>query len=82
MEGTVIIGLKELRSIIAECVRQELKVVHDPESLLTVDEVAEILKVHPGHIYRIKDKIGHIKEGSSVRFKRGDVDRYINSKIK
>ena len=78
----IILGESDLRRIIAEEVSKAIEVLQDPNKLLTVGEVSEILQVHPGHIYRIKDRIGFIKQGSSVRFKRSDVDAYINANFK
>lgn len=81
MEKIIVIGEGALRTLIAEEISRVIGsgAVHRPDSLLTVEEVAGWLQVHPGHVYRIKDKIGFIKQGSAVRFKRSDVDRFINS---
>lgn len=52
------------------------------ESMLTVQQVADMLGVSIYHIYRLKDKPGGIpayKIGRCVRFKPSEVEAYISS---
>jgi putative molybdopterin biosynthesis protein len=45
-----------------------------PDSLLTTDEVAEVLRVHPKHVYRLlKQGLPGRRVGSEWRFSRADV---------
>ena len=50
-----------------------------PEPLLTVEEVAEYLKVSAGSIYNrvSKGEIPFVKIGTSVRFRRSEIDRWV-----
>lgn len=50
-----------------------------PEPLMTVDEIAGYLKVSPGHIYNCvsKGEIPFVKVGAAVRFRRSEVDRWV-----
>ena len=47
------------------------------EKLLTVKEVAAILQVDEQTIYRKKDEIGYSKPFGQIRFKREDVETYL-----
>ena len=51
----------------------------DPEALMTADEVADYLKVSTGTIYNrvSKGEIRFLKVGSSVRFRRSEIDRWV-----
>lgn len=50
-----------------------------PEPLLTVDELADYLKVSPGTVYNrvSKGEIPFVKIGAAVRFRRAEVDRWV-----
>lgn len=47
--------------------------------LLTVKEVAELLKLKPGKIYELKaeHKIPYVKIGGALRFRRSDIESWI-----
>jgi excisionase family DNA binding protein len=45
--------------------------------LLTVDEVAGILRVSRSYVYEQKHRIGYVKLGRQVRFCRDALDRFI-----
>lgn len=47
--------------------------------LITVDELARMLKLSRSKIYDLKDKIGWYRVGGSVRFREEDVLRYLES---
>ena len=49
--------------------------------ILTVQEVATILRMKPVSIYRMAQKnlIPHFKIGVSLRFKRADIDALTNT---
>lgn len=47
-------------------------------TLLTVDELARMLKLSRSKIYDLKEKIGYLKVGGSVRFTETDVLRYLD----
>jgi excisionase family DNA binding protein len=46
-------------------------------NLLTVEDVAAALQLSRSKVYEIKDKIGYLKIGGAVRFKREDLDSFI-----
>ena len=48
-----------------------------PEKLLTVKEVAEMLQVDEATVYRRKDQIGYSKPFGQIRFRREDVEAYL-----
>ncbi len=52
------------------------------EELLTVDEVAKILKVHPKSVYRwvYERKLDACKVGKNVRFTEGQVAAFVAGK--
>ena len=52
------------------------------EPLLTVDEIAKYLKVQPSTIYQWTHQgfIPHIKLGNLVRFKQGQVEKWLETK--
>jgi len=52
--------------------------------LLTIGEVAEQLRVSSSWIYRKckTGKIPHCKLGRTVRFKQGDIDRWVDGHTK
>lgn len=50
-----------------------------PARLLTVAEVAEILRVSRAHVYSVKHQIGYVKFGRAVRFDGEAVQRFISS---
>lgn len=50
-----------------------------PEGLMTVDDVADYLKISPGTIYNrvSKGEIPFVKVGAAVRFRRIELDRWV-----
>jgi excisionase family DNA binding protein len=52
----------------------------DPENqvLLTVDEVAEILRVPRSWIYSHQDQLPTVRLGRYVRFKRSEIDLFLD----
>jgi excisionase family DNA binding protein len=53
--------------------------VSPPLALLTVDEVAEILRVSRTYVYEQKHRIGFVRLGRQIRFMRDALDRFIVS---
>jgi excisionase family DNA binding protein len=53
--------------------------VSPPLALLTVDEVAEILRVSRTYVYEQKHRIGFVRLGRQIRFMRDALDRFIAS---
>jgi excisionase family DNA binding protein len=51
---------------------------HDSESMLTVEDCAEYLRVHPSTIYRLvkKKELPAFKVGRAWRFTRESIDRW------
>jgi excisionase family DNA binding protein len=51
-------------------------------TVLTLEEAAEFLKVHPSTIYRLlrKHKIPAFKIGSDWRFKRESIEKWIEKR--
>lgn len=51
-----------------------------PAELLTVDEVAGLLKFHPVYIRRLfaHGRLGGVKLGRALRFRPQDVERFVN----
>lgn len=47
-------------------------------NLLTVTEVARMLRLSRSKIYNLKDKIGWYRVGGSVRFREEDILRYLD----
>lgn len=54
------------------------------EPLMTVEEVAEYLRFKPGTIRQwVKTReIPHVKAGRSTRFRKSDIDRWIEERTK
>jgi excisionase family DNA binding protein len=50
-----------------------------PESVMTVQEVADFLRVNPRTVYRlaVRRKLPGFKVGTTWRFKRADIDDWI-----
>ncbi len=51
----------------------------DAEQLMTVPEVAAVLRKSPDWVYRHQDEIGAAYVGSSVRFHKKEVDAYLRT---
>ena len=49
----------------------------DAEQLMTVPEVAAVLRKSPDWVYRHQDEIGAAYVGRSVRFQKGEVEAYL-----
>ena len=47
-------------------------------SLLTVEDVARMLKLSRSKVYALKEKIGHYKLDGAVRFREEDVYAYLD----
>tara|TARA_R100001443_G_scaffold11137_1_gene20782 strand:+ start:3047 stop:3241 length:195 start_codon:yes stop_codon:yes gene_type:complete len=54
----------------------------DQLKLLTVPEVAEMLSISKSHVHALRatGKLKFIKIGSSVRYKRTDIQRFIDER--
>jgi len=54
-----------------------------PDEILTIDEVATYLKAGKRTVYRLaaSDRLPAFKLGGTWRFRRGDLDRWIASRI-
>lgn len=54
------------------------------ESLLTVDDLADLLQFKRQSIYNLvhKGKIPFIKVGKALRFNVSDIEKYLNTEIK
>ena len=46
--------------------------------LLSVEDVARMLKVSRSKVYALKEKIGHYKLGGAVRFREEDIHAYLD----
>ena len=51
----------------------------DAEQLMTVPEVAAVLRKSPDWVYRHQDEIGVVRPGRNVRFQKEDVEAYIRN---
>ena len=51
----------------------------DAEQLMTVPEVAAVLRKSPDWVYRHQDEIGVVRAGRNVRFQKEDVEAYIRN---
>jgi excisionase family DNA binding protein len=49
--------------------------------LLTVDEVADILRVSRRTVYDLKRKIGYCRIGGAIRFREEDVEAFISESV-
>lgn len=49
------------------------------DPLLTVPEVAALLRVSRDYVYGAKHRIGYVHLGRAIRFRREDVERFIRS---
>ena len=51
-------------------------------TLMTPEDLARMLKVSRGHVYRLvsKRRVPFVKLGGSVRFRRERIERWIESK--
>jgi len=49
-------------------------------SLMSVADLATMLQVSREKIYRLKDEIGFVRIGASIRFTRAAVDAYLASR--
>ena len=47
------------------------------ESLLTIRELSDLLRLSRSQCYELKEKIGYLKVGGAVRFRREDVVRFL-----
>jgi len=49
--------------------------------ILTVEELAELVRVKPVTIYRLvrRDEIPHFRVGRTIRFRRDDVERIVDT---
>ena len=56
---------------------------HQPDEILTIDEVAAYLKAGKRTVYRLaaNGKLPAFKLGGTWRFRRGDLDQWIASRI-
>jgi excisionase family DNA binding protein len=54
-----------------------------PEKLMTLEEVAEYLRLSVHTIYKMaqKGKIPALKAGKKWRFRKGDIDRWLSTGI-
>ncbi len=86
MENILIVNKNDLRTIIGEVVQENLRAfanwiqtsrvdTNDSEKLLTLKEAAEMLKISPTTLYRLRKKgvIPVYGLESSIYFKKGDI---------
>jgi excisionase family DNA binding protein len=45
--------------------------------LYTINQVAEMLQLHPNTVSKLKYRIGYIRVGGSIRFSQEQIDAYI-----
>lgn len=78
-EPMVVMAVSDLKEVIRQVLKEERpdrsSDIH-VEKLYTVEEAAELLKRHPKTIYKIKHRIGFIREGSGIRFKASALQDY------
>jgi len=48
-------------------------------NLLTVKEVAAMMRVSAAQVYAMANKIGHIRIGTSIRFRTVDVEAFLDA---
>ena len=63
----------------------EIKPIKDPThyEILTIDEVAKILRVSKTKAYELAGRglIPHIRYGKSIRFRRYDIEKFIDNSV-
>lgn len=54
--------------------------LHDPDPLLTADEVAPLLRVHPRTVRRLSlsGQLAHVRVGRLVYYRLSEVDAYLD----
>lgn len=73
-----ILEIKDLKKAITE-LRQSL----GPDSMLTTQEAAEYMRVHPQEILRWSAVgLPHYKIGKGFRFRKDDLDRFVDTNFK
>ncbi len=65
------------------CGSEWVMVAHSDDELLTVQEVAQLLRVPPSWVYErcregVSDPLPHVKLGKYLRFSRNDLLRYLD----
>lgn len=50
------------------------------KDLYSVRELADILMRSPDSVRRLKHKIGYVRDGKQILFKKSDIERYIESR--
>jgi hypothetical protein len=79
----VVIKVSELIKLVRYCVREEMKFISTPSSLpeiLDTDDVAALLKLSKGQIINLrKEKLPHFYIGSSIRYKRDEILKYLDT---
>jgi len=50
------------------------------EEFYSVKEVATIFMRSPDSVRRMKTKIGYVRDGKQILFKKSDIDKYIESR--
>jgi len=62
----------------------ELKLMHSGDGLLGVQEAAQFLGLKPSSVYKLVmlRKIPHYKLGKLVKFKRGEIETWLNQNCK
>jgi predicted DNA-binding transcriptional regulator AlpA len=78
LRAALVASRDEIGAVVREVVREELlRVPHDPDRLLTVDEAAQILSMTPNAIRRAVDRgtfPSPVKRlGRRLRFRLGDL---------
>lgn len=68
-----------------DIVKEELRNQHvdkngvDTEKYLTVEQTAQFLNCSVPHVYKLKERMPHIKKGAKLYYKVEDLNNYLDS---